>query len=215
MRKQVKVYNTSTDYVYSELRGKIISKQFMAGDRLPEVQLATLLKVSRTPVREALLRLSAEGLVTLVPNSGGRVVSPTARDMRKAFAVRELLECSSTAQAASKGLDKKDIAKLEKIIAAGQRAYSKKDVEALNDSNHAFHMALADASGSKVLRDFVEGALLRSSVFVLIIDPKADYSHLLDEHTQLLRAVADRDSTAAAELTKRHLDKVISMLTAE
>jgi len=213
MKKQVRVYNTSADYVYADLRSKIISKQIKPGTRLPEVKLASNLKVSRTPVREALRRLASEGLVVLVPNSGARVIKPTVEEIKDIFAVRDLLECECVFRAARNGLEKRTVSKIEQIISTGRRAFARKDAEAILDSDHAFHKALAAACGSPALSDLVDNILLRSCVFVLVATPVTDSDQWLEEHQQLLSAVAARDDTAAVSLVKKHLRLAISMLT--
>ncbi len=73
-----RMYNTSSDSVYMDLRGKILSRELKPAQRLLEVKIANEMGVSRTPVREALRRLANEGLVKIVPNSGARVASPTS-----------------------------------------------------------------------------------------------------------------------------------------
>jgi DNA-binding GntR family transcriptional regulator len=79
--REARLYTTSADYAYQELRHKIITKQLKPGQRLPEVNIAVQMGVSRTPVREALRRLASEGLVIIIPNSGARLAAPTAREI--------------------------------------------------------------------------------------------------------------------------------------
>ncbi|KUK42618.1 MAG: Transcriptional regulator, GntR family, partial [Thermovirga lienii] len=74
--------------MYHEIRHKIITKQLKPGQRLPEVNIAAELGVSRTPVREALRRLASEGLVMIIPNSGARLASPSRKEMENTYVVR-------------------------------------------------------------------------------------------------------------------------------
>ena len=74
--REPRLYTTSADYAYQELRHRIITKQLKPGQRLPEVNIAVQMGVSRTPVREALRRLASEGLVIIIPNSGARLAAP-------------------------------------------------------------------------------------------------------------------------------------------
>ena len=83
--REARLYTTSADYAYQELRHKIITKQLKPGQRLPEVNIAVQMGVSRTPVREALRRLASEGLVIIIPNSGARLAAPTAREIEDTF----------------------------------------------------------------------------------------------------------------------------------
>ena len=77
MMHSAKIYNTSSDSVYLDLRSRIVARELKPAQRLQEVKIANEMGVSRTPVREALRRLAVEGLVRIVPNSGARVASPT------------------------------------------------------------------------------------------------------------------------------------------
>jgi len=94
------IYSSAADYAYGRLRRDIILKRLEPGQRLSEAGLAEQLEVSRTPVREALRRLGAEGLVVLVPNSGVWVASPSLQEMVDTFDVREGLECMAVERAA-------------------------------------------------------------------------------------------------------------------
>src|SRR5215218_1432465 len=90
---------TSAERALSELRELILGGALTAGTRLGEVELAERLGVSRTPVREALGRLAAEGLVEIVPNRGARVASWTVAELEGVFDLRSALEPRITALA--------------------------------------------------------------------------------------------------------------------
>lgn len=214
MRKQVTRYNTSADFVYSELRAKILSKQLSPGTRLPEVSIAHQLKVSRTPVRDALRRMAAEGLVTITLNRGARVAEPTAEEINGTYAVRQQLELMSVAEAAEKKLDKKISSRLAWIIANEQRASTRADTEELMDLENAFHKAIAEASKNLVLVEFIEAMLLRANVYTLFFSSFDErVNENISQHEEILNAILARDGELAVTLMKNHLRHSHSMLT--
>ena len=109
---------------YEHLRARLLAGEFPAGSRLPEEELAAAAEVSRTPVREALRRLHAEGLVEFVPNRGAHVASWTERDLDEIFGLRALLE-SHAAELAAPRISGADLGRLsalqDQMDAAGRR----------------------------------------------------------------------------------------------
>lgn len=214
MRKQVTIYSTSADFVYAELRTRIISKQLKPGTRLPEITVARQLKVSRTPVRDALRRLAAEGLVTITPNHGARVTLPTAEEARGAYAVRLQLELMSVAEASEKQVDKKIAAQISRIITNERRALAREDTEALMDLDNAFHKTIAECSENPVLIEYMENILLKTNVYTLFFSPSNGLSNdNASQHEEILRAILAKDKALAETLMKNHLRLAHSMLT--
>jgi len=183
MIMEPRLYTTSADYVYQELRHRIITKQLKPGQRLPEVNIAVQMGVSRTPVREALRRLSSEGLVLIIPNSGARLASPTKREMEDTYAVREQLECISVATAATR-ISERNLRRLEDAILEEEKAFEEKN-----------------------LAEFVENILARTNAYVVFYDPFYDIvdNPSIDQHKAIAQALKDRDREKAVELMKEHL----------
>ncbi len=199
-------YNTSSDFVYLELRSKIVNKQLKPGQRLPEVKISTEMGVSRTPVREALRRLANEGLVRIIPNSGARVSSPTLTEVEGAYIVREHLEALSVSLACKNGIDIRTMERFEEIITLEEEAFAARDLDANLEANNAFHRLIADASKNIVLREYVENIILRTNVYILFYDPfTEDVNYSAKEHKNILKAIADRDAEMAGKLIKEHL----------
>lgn len=199
-------YNTSSDYVYGRLRAKIIGKELKPGQRLPEVKIATEMGVSRTPVREALRRLSAEGLVNVIPNSGARVASPTASEMENAYAVREYLESLSVNLACRNGIDRHVMERLEDALTGEEGAFAARNLDSYLEYSNTFHRLLAEASKNVVLREYIDNILLRTNVYALFYDPfDEEVNSSTEEHREILRAIAKRDIDKAELLIKQHL----------
>ncbi len=211
--RESKIYTTSADYAYQELRHKIITKQLKPGQRLPEVNVAVQMGVSRTPVREALRRLSSEGLVIIVPNSGARLASPSVKEMEDTFIVREMLECLSVSSAAERVQDK-HLRRMEEYILDEVRAVGERNLEAYLEAYEGFHRTVADASGNRILSDYIENVLARTNAYVVFFDPfyEQEENPTIGEHRSILTALERRDPSLAVDLMRAHLRRSVSCL---
>ena len=144
---------TAADSVYRQLKKQIIARCRQPGDRLREETIAKELDVSRTPVREAIRRLTAEGLATLIPNAGARLVRPTREEIVDTYEVREHLECLAARKAAA-SVTPEQLDALQSLIDEEERIFEEKNFEAYLDVNNRFHRTLAAASGNPVLAEF-------------------------------------------------------------
>ena len=209
-----RMYNTSSDSVYMELRGKILSRELKPAQRLLEVKIANEMGVSRTPVREALRRLAHEGLVKIVPNSGARVASPSSHEMDNSYSVREYLENMSVELACRTGMDKRTLERLDGLVRDGDAAYDAGDVDAFLAANNDFHRIIAEAGKNYVLSEYVDNIIQRTNVYIYFyskfIEPENKSS---GEHRAILRAIAQRDRIGAQELMKQHLERVHAMFS--
>ena len=206
MMQRSRIYNTSSDFVYLDLRGKIVSKELKPAQRLLEVKIATEMGVSRTPVREALRRLANEGLVKIVPNSGARVAATTANEMENAYNVREYLENLSVELACRNGLDRRALDRLEEVLRSEEGAFENKNIDSFLEANNTFHRLIAEAGKNSVLCEYIENIMLRTNVYIFFydqFDEKDNYSS--QEHRAILRAIAQRDKDRAQEQMREHL----------
>ena len=201
-----RLYTTSADYVYQELRHKIITKQMKPGQRLPEVNIAVQMGVSRTPVREALRRLASEGLVLIIPNSGARLVSPSKKEVENAYLVRKQLECLAV-RLATKNVAEKHLRRLEESIISEEQAFKEKNLEQYLEINESFHRIIADASGNRILGEYIDNILARTNVFIVFYDPFYDIetNPNIEEHRNILKALRERNEEKAVSLMEEHL----------
>ena len=203
------MYNTSSDSVYMELRGKILSRELKPAQRLLEVKIANEMGVSRTPVREALRRLANEGLVKIVPNSGARVASPSSHEMDNSYSVRGYLENMSVELACRTGMDKRTLERLDGLVRDGDAAYDAGDVDAFLAANNDFHRIIAEAGKNYVLSEYVDNIIQRTNVYVYFYSKFIEADNKSSgEHRAILRAIAQRDRIGAQELMKAHLQRV-------
>ena len=187
----------------------IFERQLAPGQWIDEKALAKAWLVSRTPLREALKVLAAEGLVELVPQRGCRVIELSDDDADDLFPVMALLEGRCAHEAALKaGAD--DVAELQRLHQALEHHAAARDIDGYYRANHAFHtrvQALADnrwldrATGD--LRKFLR--LMRGRQ--LNLPGRIDAS--LNEHRVLIDAFAQRDAARAERAMHDHLDRVL------
>lgn len=209
-----RMYNTSSDSVYMDLRGKILSRELKPAQRLLEVKIANEMGVSRTPVREALRRLANEGLVKIVPNSGARVASPTVHEMDNSYSVREYLENMSVELACRTGMDKRTLERLDGLVRDGDVAFENGDSDAFLAANADFHRVIAEAGKNYVLSEYVDNIIQRTNVYVYFYSKFIEADNASSgEHRAILRAIAQRDRIGAQELMKAHLQRVHAMFS--
>jgi DNA-binding GntR family transcriptional regulator len=197
-----------TEIVFDKLRDAIVSKELSPGSRVSESMLAGMLNVSKTPVREALLRLCYMGLVE--PTGRGlRVVQPNREIIRDAYELRSSLEASAAMSAArrAEGDHRRMIAEaarssLEHAQAADASGFAEWDLK--------FHLAVADASRNQLLakavKDSVMLAFTLRSRDVPTVDDSIRYG---SQHVDIARAINDGDAEQASELMCRHITEVM------
>jgi DNA-binding GntR family transcriptional regulator len=200
------------DQVYAALREAIVSAELEPGRRLSENELAELLGVSRTPVREALARLRDERLVAIVPQLGTFVTLISDDAIADAAFVREALECSAI-RLATERAGAQQLEALQANLAAQERAEKSGDVEAFDALDASLHRSLCELSGRDIawsLSRRANGHLDRVRRLSL---PEPGYlAEMVDEHRAVVAAVAEGDADRAEEVLRHHLRMVLSSL---
>jgi DNA-binding GntR family transcriptional regulator len=190
------------------LRAAILHGELRPGARLGEVELAEQLGVSRTPVREALRRLAAEGLVDISPNRGARVVSWSVSELEDIYELRALLESHAATRAASR-IDEAELPVLEKLCRDMEQCADPgrgRDLDRLAALNTEFHRRILDASGSVRLV-----ALVSSVVQIpLVLRTFHDYSaealqRSLGHHREIVAALRAGDPQWAGSVMRSHV----------
>jgi DNA-binding GntR family transcriptional regulator len=193
------------DQVYNALRERILDGDLPRGTRLRQASLAEELGVSRTPLREALRRLSTEGLVEFSPNRGATVSELDFGDMRHAWAARVALE-PGAARLAAVRRDVDAIARMREAILEQRQAAD--DRTASYAANRRFHLALAAASGNPHLTRFAE-MLWVPRIGVPIYQAQASeqdgVERWAEEHERIADAIAAGDAELAEQLTRTHV----------
>jgi GntR family transcriptional regulator, rspAB operon transcriptional repressor len=194
-----------TEIVYQVLRDAIISKRLPPGERVSEAGLAQQLQVSKTPVREALLRLQAIGLIEA---EGGRVVRPSADSVRHTYEVRGALETLAASLAAGRATQAQRSRLLE-LATASLAAARDQDAEGFRDHDEAFHDLLAAASSNPYLTRLIGNAYtLTGALRQRDVPSTGDSVDCAEGHVRIAEAVARGDSAAAAAAAAAHVEMV-------
>ncbi|MGF1475249.1 MAG: GntR family transcriptional regulator [Geminicoccaceae bacterium] len=190
--------------VYDRILAEVRSGDLSPGDRLTETELAGRLEVSRTPVREAIRQLEAEGLVTHVPRVGATVRRLDYSEVMELYEMRTVLE-STAARMAARGASDIEISELDAIngdlarfIGDGRRAY---------ELNRLFHETLAMAAKNRFLVKSM--AALQKALLILGPSTLADECRAreaVSEHEAVLNALRTRDGDAAERCMRTHLE---------
>ena len=200
--------------IYVLLRDAIVSAELEPGRQLSENELASLLGVSRTPIREALQRRRDDRLVEIVPQLGTFVTRISEDAVADAQFVREALECAAVRATALRARDQ-DLGGLEVIIRRQEAAREAADFDAFYVLDDDLHRALCDLSGHEIawsLSQRAKGHLNRVRRLSL---PEPGYlMEMISEHRAVVAAVAEHDPDAAEEALRHHLRMVLSTLPA-
>lgn len=205
--------STRAESAYAELKRRVLDNKFPVGSYFLEQELADLLKMSRTPIREALVRLANEGFVELRPRHGMRVLPLSGRDMREIYAILTALEAEVAAEVARVGLSAEALAALRGSVEAMERALVDDDLDAWADADARFHRDLVAASANLRLRgvisQFWEQAH-RVRMVTLRLRPKPVQSTA--EHLELVQAIEARDPHKARQIHRSHRERAADML---
>jgi GntR family transcriptional regulator, rspAB operon transcriptional repressor len=203
---------SARDQVYVALREGIVSAELAPGRRLSENELAEALGVSRTPVREALVRLRDERLVAIVPQLGTFVTLISTDAIADAAFVREALECSAI-RLATERASERELEELQANLAAQERAEQSGDTESFDRLDEALHRTLCERSGREIawsLSRRANGHLDRVRRLSL---PEPGYlGEMVAEHRAVVAAVAKGDQDGAETALRHHLRMVLSSL---
>lgn len=199
---------------YRELKGLILDNRLGAGALMLEQEAAELLGMSRTPVREAMLRLQLEGMVAIRPRHGMRVLPVSADDMRQIYEVLTSLESTAAYLVAERGLSKEQLSQLSDAVAAMDSALDADDLIKWSEADERFHFLLVQFSENQRLIQMV-GQLWdqahRVRLLTLRLRPKPIKSNR--DHEALVTAIRKRDADAAHQIHRDHRSKAGKMLT--
>jgi DNA-binding GntR family transcriptional regulator len=187
------------------LRTMIVEGELPPGIRVPERDLCERFAVSRTPLREALKILSAEGHVTLLPNRGARVATLTLTDVRELFEVSGALEALAGELACARATDA-DVGELATMTRQMVALYEARDLPPYYALNRAIHERIVTVAGSATLSALYQqvSARIRRARFVAPMT-EPGWALAVAEHEGVANALQRRDGAAAAAILKTHL----------
>lgn len=203
--RAIKPIQSIRETVYGQLKTAVLAGQFSSGERLLEHDIARAMQVSRTPVREALKRLEAEGLLEALPKQGLVIKEYTDDDIREIYIIRETLECLA-AEFAAINATMAEIALMESYVADMDRLDENTDTSAVMDAHRCFSDAYNRASHMPTLVRLIESLKEQITRFRSVsLSGGSRRTSAREEHKGLLEALKRRNPELASALTREHV----------
>ncbi len=201
--------------VYDSIRASIIRGELAPGSLHSVQELADVLGVSRTPVREALIDLSTQGMVRFERNRGVRILQTSLHDLEEIFALRLLLEVPAAYVAAEQITDP-ELRSLRKEFAAMERAAQAGDEQTLMEHDRKFHGIVLEASGNRRLAGTVDR--LRDLVLVRgasTAGRSRSLASIVEEHREILGSIERREAASSARALREHILHTADLLLSQ
>jgi DNA-binding GntR family transcriptional regulator len=201
----------SVDTIHQRVLGAIVEHRLPPGTKLGEERLARVFGVSRTQVRQVIERLSHDRIVTVVPNRGAFVSSPTVEEAREVFAARRVIEPELIRQAL-RVANKDDIRRLRAHVAQESAARAANDKRAIVRLSGEFHQLIAEVAGNRYLAKTLRDLETLTCLVIILYDAPNMPACPYHEHSDLVDAIEARDEKRAAEHMVEHLQHVEASL---
>jgi len=190
--------------IYAALREAIVRLQFKPGELLSEKDIAQQLGASRTPVREALIQLSQEGLVEIFPQIGTRVSKLKITEIMEALFIREALECAAARVAASR-MTPADLEKLRGTVEAHRRAQEANDLDTVAALDEEFHHLIIERSGFPNVWRLIRSARAHLMRLRNLTVPRlGTAARTIRFHSEIVEGLASGDPAAAERYMRAH-----------
>ncbi|MEH7333610.1 GntR family transcriptional regulator [Neobacillus drentensis] len=209
--KAVMEFETLQNKVTTKLREAIITGNLKPGERLIQDELASLMGVSRMPIREALRDLEREGLVEILPHKGAQVTGITSDDIEELYFLRSKME-AVTVQKSMNFLTNEDRERLQELVEKMDLDIALGDMESFVENNKEFHLLLQSGCKWKKIKvlckQYIEG--YPAHVPSLIPDTTLVSN---EEHKAMLKALDEKDPILLGQLVEHHIMRTGNTLT--
>jgi DNA-binding GntR family transcriptional regulator len=212
LKLNMDAYLPLRDVVFNTLREAILRGELVPGERLMELQLASKLGVSRTPIREAIRMLEQEGLAITIPRKGAIVAGMTEKEMQDVLEIREALEELSVQVACDKITDE-EIAQLRKNMKNFQRSLETGDLKKMAQADVEFHDVIYQATDNQKLINMLNN--LREQMYryrVEYLKNPDNHQQLLDEHEAIYQGIVARDKEAVTAMMREHISNQVDVV---
>jgi DNA-binding GntR family transcriptional regulator len=202
------------EWVYHTIKKLILDSEYEAGEKLHIESLSAQMGISRTPIREALLRLQNEGFVRAEPRVGFFVQELTRRDLEELFELRELIEGYAARRAARKITDR-DSERVQALQAESERAVARGELDVFLRLEIELHDLVIERSENRRLAQLLEGIKeLTARARQISVQSPDNVRQSVAEHRLLVDALSERDARLAEKSMKDHLRAVRRRLLA-
>jgi GntR family transcriptional regulator, rspAB operon transcriptional repressor len=205
---------TASSRIYAELRAELVSLKRRPGEVVSEAEIGLAYGVSRTPVREAILKLSDEGLVDIFPQSGIFVSRIPLATLPEAIIIRKALEATTARFAASRA-SASQILSLQAIVQRQREADAAGDRDGFHQADESFHAAIADVAGYPGIWTLIQQVKVHVDRFRQLTLPKLGrMGQVIAEHEVILAAIEARDPRGAQAAMEKHLERLLGDISA-
>jgi DNA-binding GntR family transcriptional regulator len=196
---------TMTAMAYRKIRRLILDTKWAPGFQATEQEVATSLGMSRTPVREALMRLQQEGLVSVIPRHGMRVLPVSTSDMKEIYEILTSLESTAAELAAGRKLTDDQLRGLEQATADMDKALAVDDLDGWAQADARFHEQLLELGGNQMLKSVVLNFIDRAHrVRMLTLKMRPKPVNSTRDHAELVEAIRAGDVAKAGRIHREH-----------
>jgi DNA-binding GntR family transcriptional regulator len=201
---------TAAARIYSDLRTELVSLQRHPGEAVSEAEIALSSGVSRTPVREAILKLSDEGLLEIFPQSGIFVSRIPLAALPEAIVIRKALE-ATTAQMAAQRATASQILNLHSILERQREANAAGDSDAFHQADETFHATIAEVAGYPGIWTLIQQVKVHVDRYRRLTLPQVGrIGRAIGEHKAILDAIEAHDPGAARSAMELHLERLLA-----
>lgn len=204
---KIRSYSTG-DYAYEEIRSQIVMLKLEPGCKVSENEISTLLGISRTPVREAFVRLAQEKLLEVYPQKGTFVSLIDLNFVEEARFIREHLERAIVKEACEE-FSNGEMLYLEENIKKQEDAILENDHQKLYELDELFHQAISRGTGKERIWTVIQQEKAHlNRIRVLSLSANIDWEVILSQHKKIIEAIKAQDENEADELMRLHLTKL-------
>lgn len=196
---------------YKKIKTQIVRLELKPGDPIDESSMAAALEIGRTPVRESLLRLAAEGLVRLRPGRGFTVRNITLKDLKDLFEALTILERSAVALAARR-IEAEDLKQLDLLNRQVQAAWKRDGYLQMTVLNSRFHRIIYGASGNAIITSYLNSLQSQSQRLAYLcfsapapVNLATHAEESIRDHQKLIDCLRRRDESGAVTIITRHV----------
>jgi GntR family transcriptional regulator, rspAB operon transcriptional repressor len=205
---------TASARIYSDLRGDLVSLQRRPGEVVSEAEIALSYGVSRTPVREAILKLSDEGLLEIFPQSGIFVSRIPIAALPEAIIIRKALE-ETTARLAAERATSSQVLILHAILERQREADAADDRDAFHHADETFHATIAEVAGYPGIWTLIQQVKVHVDRYRrLTLPQQGRIARTILEHEAILGAIEAHDPPAAGIAMQAHLERLLGDISA-
>lgn len=201
------------EQAYHDLKRRILENTLPPGQQLMEGEVADLLQISRTPAREAMMRLESEGLVEVRPRHGMKIKPVSVSDMQEIYALLTGLESTAAWQAASRKQPESALNKLRESVQQMDLALQENDLDCWAQADESFHRQLVSMSGNQRLISLVDRFIDQSHrvrMLTLRLRPMPTQSN--EDHAKVLTAIETQNSEEARRVHRIHREDAGKLL---